>query len=245
MIGPPKPVPGGDAARDPVPAAASSAQGGTARRVQLAIVLVLQAVMAVELIGLLVAGLWLHGVWLLAIMAITSAPLVLGDRLPLRFPAEYELLAIVFVFAALFLGEFHSYYERFWWWDIALHATSGLLLGLLGFLLVYALNESRRVDLHMRSGFVALFAFAFAVTVGTLWEILEFAADQLLGANMQKPMLGDPSGLTDTMWDLIVDALGAAAVSVFGWWRMSGGRRSFIDVWIERFIASNPRLFRN
>ena len=97
----------------------------------------------------------------------------------------------------------------------------------------------------MQPAFVALFAFAFAVTVGALWEILEFAADQLFGANMQKPMLGDPSGLTDTMWDLIVDALGAAAVSVFGWWRMSRDRRSFIDVWIGRFIASNPRLFRH
>ena len=160
-------------------AAASPAQGATARRVQLAIVLVLQGVMAVELIGLLAAGLWLHGVWLLAIMAITSAPLVLGDRLPLRFPAEYELLAIVFVFAALFLGEFHSYYERFWWWDIALHTTSGLLLGLLGFLLVYALNENSRVDLHMQPAFVALFAFAFAVTVGALSHLSQISVDNL------------------------------------------------------------------
>jgi uncharacterized membrane protein YjdF len=183
-------------------------------------------------------------VWLLAIMAVTGAPALLGHRLPVRIPAEYELLAILFVFAALFLGEFHSYYELFWWWDIALHSTSGLLLGLVGFLLVYVLNESRRIELHMRPGFVALFAFAFAVTAGVLWEIFEFAADQLFGMQMQKPMLGDPSGLTDTMWDLIVDALGAALISAFGWWHMKSDRRSFIDVWTDRFVAKNPRLFR-
>ncbi len=212
-------------------------------RIRLGVVLALQAVMAVELVVLLLQGSWASGVWLLAIMAVTSAPVLLGHRLPVRIPAEYELLAIVFVFAALFLGEFHSYYERFWWWDIVLHSTSGLLLGIVGFLLVYVLNENRRIDLHMRPGFVALFAFAFAVTAGTLWEIFEFAADRLFGMQMQKPMLGDPSGLTDTMWDLIVDTLGAALISGFGWWHMKSGRRSFIDTWTDRFVAKNPRLF--
>ena len=201
--------------------------------------------MAAQLVALLAQRSWVSGVSLLAIMAVTSAPLWLGHRLPARFPAEYELLAILFVFASLFLGEFHSYYERFWWWDVALHSISGLLLGILGFLLVYMLNENRRAEVHLRAGFVALFAFAFAVTAGALWEIFEFAADQLLGTQMQKPMLGDPSGLTDTMWDLIVDALGAAVISAFGWWHLKRERRSFIDDWTDRLVEKNPRLFRS
>lgn len=186
---------------------------------------------------------WASAVWLLVIMMVTSAPRLLGDRLAVRIPAEYELLAILFVFAALFLGEFHSYYERYWWWDIALHSFSGLLLGLVGFLLVYVLNESTRIDINMRAGFVALFAFAFAVVAGTVWEIFEFTVDQFFGTQMQKPMLGDPSGLTDTMWDLIVDTLGAAVISGFGWWHMKRDQRSFIEDWIDRFIERNPRFF--
>jgi hypothetical protein len=208
------------------------------------LLVVLQGVMTVELMFLLGEGLWMSALWLLAIMAITSAPALLGDRLPVRIPPEYEILAILFVFASLFLGEFRSYYERFWWWDIALHTTSGLLLGILGFLLVYVLNENKRIELHMRPGFVALFAFVFAIGVGTLWEIFEFAADRIFGTRMQKPMLGDASGLTDTMWDLIVDALGAAAISVFGWWNMKRNERSFIEIWIGRFIERNPGMFR-
>lgn len=219
-------------------------QRSIAGRVHLALLLVLQGVMAIELIFLLADGLWVSGVWLLAIMAVTSAPAILGSRLPVRIPLEYEILAILFVFAALFLGEFRSYYERFWWWDIALHTTSGLLLGILGFLLVYVMNESRHVHGHMRAGFVALFAFAFALAAGTCWEIFEFGCDQLLGTNMQKPMMGDPSGLTDTMWDLIVDALGAITISGFGWWNMKRARRSLFDIWIDRFIERNPGLFR-
>ena len=58
-------------------------------------------------------------------------------------------------------------------------------------------------------------------------------------------MLGDPSGLTDTMWDLFVDALGAAVISSFGWWHMKRNRPSFIAVWIDRFVERNLRLFKN
>ena len=78
-------------------------------------------------------------------------------------------------------------------WDSALRASSGLHLGILGFLLVYAMNESKRIDLHLQAGLVALLAFK-----------------QVFGTTMPKPTLGYSSGLTDARWDLIVDALGCA-----------------------------------
>jgi hypothetical protein len=77
-----------------------------------------------------------------------------------------------------------------------------------------------------------------------LWEIFEFATDHFLGTTMQKPMFGDSSGLTDTMWDLIVDMLGALTISLLGWWYMHRGEKSFISLWIEKFFAQNPRIFR-
>jgi hypothetical protein len=69
--------------------------------------------------------------------------------------------------------------------------------------------------------------------------------DSLFGMNMQKPMLGDPSGLTDTMWDLIVDALGALIISILGWrYLKNPERNSFLERWIDSFIERNPRFFR-
>jgi uncharacterized membrane protein YjdF len=215
-----------------------------AERIHLGLVIALQALMAIEFSVLLYQGQWSTAFLVLAIMAIMLSPPIIGRRFRITIPSEFQVLAILFVFAALFLGEIRSYYTRLWWWDIALHASSGLLLGILGFLLVYVLNESDRVAMHMRPRFVAFFAFLFAVTAGTLWEIFEFAMDQLFGTNMQKPMLGDPSGLTDTMWDLIVDTLGALIISTLGWWYMSRRERSFIETWIRKFIEHNPRLFR-
>lgn len=214
-------------------------------RIHRGVLFVLQAIMAVQLVLVLHEGLWLNAFLVITIMALTLSPALLGRKLNVHIPPEFQVLAVIFVFAALFLGEVQSYYERIWWWDIALHTSSGLLFGILGFLLVYLLNENEHVDIYMRPRFVAFFAFLFAVSVGTFWEIFEFAMDQMVGTNMQKPMLGDPSGLTDTMWDMIVNALGASAISGFGWWYMDQREHSFIELWIRKFIERNPRLFRN
>ncbi|HBZ31314.1 MAG TPA: hypothetical protein DEO56_12120, partial [Nitrosomonas nitrosa] len=51
--------------------------------------------------------------------------------------------------------------------------------------------------------------------------------------------------LTDTMWDLIVDAIGDLIISLWGWWYLMRRKRSFIEVWIDKFITRNPHLFRS
>ena len=188
---------------------------------------------------------WMTSVITLAIIAITLTPLIMRTRLNVIIPPEFELLAIAFVFASLYLGEIHGYYTRFWWWDIALHTSSGFLLGIMGFLLVYVINESTDTQLNIPSGLVAFFAFLFAIGCGALWEIFEFTMDSVFGMEMQKPMLGDPSGLTDTMWDMVANTVGASIIAFLGYgYLKASGSESFLLRWIRSFIASNPRLFR-
>ncbi len=214
-----------------------------AARINRGTVVVLMLVMAAELLWALLERQWLT-VFLVALIIMTVAvPFFYRKKLPVKIPMEFHMLIIFFIFASLFLGEVQSFYQRVWWWDVALHVTSGLLLGVLGFLLVYVLNESERVEVYLRPSFVALFAFLFAVTVGVFWELFEFSMDQLFGTQMQKPMFGDPSGLTDSMWDLIVDTFGALFISILGWWYLHRQTGSFMERWIAQFVASNPRLF--
>lgn len=180
---------------------------------------------------------WLPAFLTVCIFVLSLLPSMLGRRLAVRLPAELEVLAVLFMFAALFLGDIHGYYERFWWWDVVLHVGSGFLLGILGFLLVYVLNQHERIEFHMKPGFVALFSFAFAVMMGAVWEIFEFGMDSLFGLNMQR------TGLVDTMWDLIVDALGGLVIAVTGYFYLRSGSGYFVQRWIARFIEENPRLF--
>ncbi|SFR76035.1 hypothetical protein SAMN05216203_2838 [Marinobacter daqiaonensis] len=206
----------------------------------------LQFVLFLEVLVALWGQRWFTAFFTAAIIVVTFLPVLLERRFRIHIPPELQLLAIGFVFASLFLGEVRDYYTRYWWWDIALHTSSGVLLGILGFLLVHILNETERIDVHMKPGFVAFFAFLFALGIGALWEIFEFAMDSLFGMNMQKPMLGDPSGLTDTMWDLIVDAAGALFIAVLGWrYLRNPQQKSVLERWISGFVERNPRFFRD
>jgi len=212
-------------------------------RVHRILVRVLLLIMVVEWIVLLIDKFWLSAFLVTLIIATLLSPVIFRKKLDVEIPAEFHFAAVVFVFASLYLGEIQGFYQRFWWWDIALHSSAGLLMGIVGFLLVYLLNESKRVELHMTPVFISLFAFLFAITIGTLWEIFEFSMDQLFGFNMQKPMMGDPSGLTDTMWDMIVNAIGAFVISFMGWRYLKRKQTFFVRGWIRRFIGRNPRMF--
>ena len=201
--------------------------------------LVLQVILLVGLVLAIWSGLWLNALTVTVIMVISLLPGLLGNRFHVYIPSEFQALTMVFIFASLFLGEYHGYYTRFWWWDALLHTASGFMLGILGFLLVHVMNEKEELELHMKPGFVALFAFMFAIGIGTLWEIFEFAMDNLFALNMQK------SGLMDTMTDLIVDAIGALIIALLGYgYLRTAGNSSFLEQWIQRFIEANPRLFR-
>lgn len=186
----------------------------------------------------LVQGQWQASGMTLGVVVVTFLPVMLGRRFQVQIPPEFESLAVVFIFASLFLGEVRGYYLRFWWWDVLLHTGSGFLMGILAFLLVHLLNEKKEIGLHLTPRFVALFAFMFALGMGALWEILEFGVDAVFGLNMQK------SGLVDTMWDLIVDTVGALVISILGWiYLRRAGSDSFLEEWIANFIESNPRMF--
>jgi uncharacterized membrane protein YjdF len=207
------------------------------------LLILLELVMGVEAIVLLFRGQWMHVFVTFLLMALIAFPAVFPRRMPIQVPSEIQVFVVVFLFATLFLGEVQNFYIRFWWWDLVLHTSSGVLLGLAGFLVVYVLNENEMVDVSMRPSFLALFAFSFSVSLGALWEIFEFSMDQLAGTNMQKPMLGDPSGLTDTMWDIIVDTLGALVMALAGWRYMRRARHDRTDHWLRRFVDRHPHMF--
>ena len=209
-----------------------------ADKIQLIISYFLQAVILGSGIFSVFEKQWLNAFFMLGILILTFAPAVVRRNYRVFLPVEFDFITILFVFLAIFLGEWQDYYNKFWWWDILLHSGSGFLIGIAGFLLVYILNSQRKIQLQMKPLFISLFAFAFALAFGALWEILEFSLDQTFSLNMQK------DGLADTMWDLIVDAIGAAVISILGFFYLRKGNFLVFDRMIHRFIDRNPRLFK-
>lgn len=208
------------------------------------VAVILEGVMAAELVGLVRTQSWMHVFVTVLLMSVIAAPVLFRGRFGVPIPSELHIFAALFIFATLFLGEVLDFYYRVWWWDLVLHGSAGVLLGLLGFLFVYLVNENELVDVSMRASFVALFAFFFSVGLGTFWEIFEFAMDQTFGLEMQKAKWGDASGLADTMWDLIVDASGAAIMAGAGWLYMRRARRERTNHWLRRYVERHPKWFR-
>lgn len=206
-----------------------------AERLQLWLALLLQLAIVGVLIGALVEKQWLVAFTAVIVLALTYLPAIIARQLAVQLPIELTLINCLFLYAAFGLGEVRSFYQRFWWWDLLLHSFSALVMGLVGFLLVYVFYNSRRI--RMRPGYVALVSFGFAVTIGTLWEIFEFLMDWGFGFNMQK------SGLNDTMTDLMVDSAGGLAAAWIGYHYVRGGDSLIADRLIRRFVAKNPRLF--
>lgn len=159
-------------------------------------------------------------------LIVMMIPSVIERRFSIDIPNKMEVVYFVFLYCAIYLGEVRNFYYLIPYWDTILHAFSGAMLGALGFWLVSFLNESSYIHMHLSPFFVAIFAFCFALAAGAVWEIYEYSFDGLLALNMQKhtlesgiPLVGREA-LTDTMKDIIVDALSALAVSVAGYYQL-------------------------
>ena len=107
---------------------------------------------------------------------------------------------------------------------------------ILGFVFAFMLFQGDRYAAPAWA--VSFLAFCFALSMGTMWEIFEFGMDQIFGMNMQK------SGLLDTMWDLIVDTIGAAIGALAGFFFLKGREFGGLSAMIRETVKKNRRFFR-
>lgn len=208
----------------------------SAMRGQPLIVHAIWAVLAFELVSALWTGAYPAALFVLATFVLTLVPIAVTRRLGITLPPIFYVIIVVFIFASIFLGEVADFYERFWWWDVVLHGTSAMVIGLLGFVFVFMLFEGDKYAAPAWA--LGAITFCLTMSVGGLWELFEFTMDQLFGLNMQK------SGLPDTMGDLAIDAAGAAIAGFAGFLYLKGkdlgGSRALIDA----FVQSNRKFYR-
>jgi len=181
-----------------------------------------------------------NGVWpavfvTLAALVLTVLPGQIASRVGLRFPPSFLAAIAMFVLATLYLGEVYDFYDRFWWWDLALHFGSAMGFGILGFLMVFMMFQGDRYAAPPWA--VGVLSFCLAMTVGVLWEVFEYAMDTIFGFNMMK------SGLPDTMGDFIVNTLGAALAAVAGVIYLLD-RAGRLGAPFDLFIETNRTRFR-
>lgn len=184
-------------------------------RVEMAVALLLQLGIAAVTLTALLERQWLLSLSGAAVLLLTFMPAIIERQLQVPLPTEFTLITCVFLFASYALGEAGGFYERIWWWDLALHGMSAVITGLIGFLSLYVFYMTYRI--RVAPIYVAILSFGLAVAVGTLWEIFEFLADWFLGLNMQR------SSLIDTMTDLMLNSGGAILAAAIGYYYVKNG----------------------
>ncbi len=154
----------------------------------------------------------------------TILPSIIEHQLKVEIPSLMEIIFIVFTFLALILGEISNFYAKFDWWDDMLHASSGILITSLGFIVLNTLNKSDKIASKMNPIFVCIFAFCFSVCIGALWEIIEWTIDGISGSNMQRfsdnetrALFEGRDALRDTMSDIILETCTSFVVAVIGY----------------------------
>jgi hypothetical protein len=201
---------------------------------------VIQAWLAVGLVLFIVRRDWENVFLTATVVGLVVLPELVLRRYRVHIPPEFQLIAAAFVFLSLFLGSARDFYYRIWWWDMVLHTTSGFLLGIVGWITLFLLLQTDRLPRAVGPGLVCVFGITFAVTLGVLWEIFEFAVDSIWP---HVNMMSNETGVADTMHDLIVNLIGAVVVGLMGWAYSRSGRFSYVVDAVRKFTRKNPRLF--
>ena len=148
--------------------------------------------------------------WLAACIAsflITMLPTILKRSARVVLPVWMVLWIVVSLFLHTAGGAL-DLYDKVLYWDHITHAASASLIAALGFVVAIT------VDLYAKSiffprPFVSLFVLMFGMAMGVLWEIMEFAEDQILGTRLQYGPSPD-----DTLLDLFFDGVASFIVAV-------------------------------
>ena len=207
---------------------------------------------------------YIFGIVLFALL-LTFFAFIIEKRYKIDIPIEFEIGIVLLIYGSIFLGELRGQaFGRFilslfiilpvyvfttvWlprkeddqrdplrFISVSdLYVPMLVIVGLVGFLVLLTLYRRKRVIAAPFS--IALFSFSLAAAIGGIWEIFEFGMDQLFGLNMQK------SGLMDTMFDIIVNDVGAFLSSLLGYFYLKGGEVPILSRIIRRFKKENPSI---
>lgn len=121
-------------------------------------------------------------------LALLIVPCLIQVQFKIDIPQTLEIILYLFIFSAEVLGEIGKYYLTFPYWDTILHTINGFLSAAIGFSMVNLLNENEKLQFELSPLFLVLVSFCFSMTIGALWEILEYSLDQFLGVDSQKDM---------------------------------------------------------
>lgn len=155
-------------------------------------------------------------------------PKIARHILKIKLPEHMELIYIIFLFFAHFLGSVVNLYSSIYWYDSFTHFVSGILTAILAIAVLFWFQKYDQKSIL----FNIFFMIAFSLMVASIWEFFEFTSDQLLGGDTQKVLT---TGVTDTMKDMIVAFLGAILTAIYYGYEKCCNKKQFFYHYEKEF----------
>ena len=126
-----------------------------------------------------------------------------------RVDALGKFLYTTLIFMTIYLGSTLKFYDKFAWWDIAIHFFFGITF------VSFGVAIARMVP-NLSPFNIVVFCFTFSTTLHVFWEIIEYFVDTNSHTDHQRWQKNSesnnhvsesaiqPAGLVDTMKDIIV-----------------------------------------
>lgn len=118
-----------------------------------------------------------------------------------------------FIFFWQSIGTTWAYANIFWWDEIA-HTVDLFLANIAIFMVVIALNDIKKIRVSLK--FATIFVICFGITLGVLFEIIEFLGDIFIFIPYRE-LPAQQEGLYDTMKDLIFNVFSSSFGAIVGY----------------------------
>lgn len=141
------------------------------------------------LFGTLSVGNWLCFGYSIITLLLFLIPTLVQIGFKIELPFSLEAVVMLFIWAAMVLGDVYDWYVVFEHWDTFLHTVTGFVAAAVGVGLINLMNKDDKYALRLSPLFVALFCFSFSMMIGAMWELFEFCIDLSGVTNMQKDTL--------------------------------------------------------
>ena len=150
---------------------------------------------------------WAFGCFFAFLLAMS--PLFIKRSYHISLPWIMELLIVVAFSFHVWGGVLHLYSVVYY--DKIAHFSVSAIVAFFALTIIYLLDVYWE-GLHMDIFMVGFFISIFTIAMGTIWEIGEFASDQIFSHGIPVAQIS----LQDTMTDLIADSLAGIIVGVTG-----------------------------
>lgn len=155
-------------------------------------VLVVYLLLRFLVILVMVRQIFLHNYWnaFLCILVLIQflMPYFITKKLKIELPSIFEIIILLFIFSSEVLGEIQNFYGVFKHFDTVLHTLNGFLCAAVGFSLIDLCNNNSE-KFNLSPLYLTIVAFCFSMTIGVLWEFLEYSIDKVMLSDMQKDKL--------------------------------------------------------